>query len=65
MEYIVTFKDVRGEVKVDAVDRWDAVCKACEKMKLLGEGKPPVSGWFDIACVRKVERKKRKTWWER
>lgn len=63
MEWIVRFKDVKGEARVEADDRWGAVVAAVKQLKLSME--ISMSYWSDIASVHKAEKKKKKAWWER
>jgi len=61
MKFKVRFKMYTDkEVVVDAVDRWDAVDKAANELKL--DSKYPLSHLSSIASVRKLERKRRREW---
>ena len=68
MKWEVKFKDLEDKpVEVEAVDRWEAVVKAVEA---LGLNKVPTeaksySTWSSLAVVRKLERKKRLSYWEK
>ena len=63
MKWLVSFKDVKKEVEVEAEDRWGAVVEAVELLKF--DTRVPIRYWFSIASVKKVERKKRKAFWEK
>jgi len=60
----VSFKDVKGkEIEVEADDRWGAVVAAVAKLKL--DTNVPMNYYAGSASVRKVERKKPESWWEK
>ena len=64
IRWLVSFKDVKGkEIEVEADDRWGAVVAAVAKLKL--DTNVPMNYYAGSASVRKVERKKPESWWEK
>jgi len=69
MEFRVSFNGVYeedGRLKealVDAVDRWEAVVKAVDELKL--NRAFTLNFWAAQSSVKKLDRKKRLSWWEK
>jgi len=63
VKWLVRFKDSKKEAEVEAEDRWDAVVKAVEKLKL--PSNISLTYYAVNSSVSKLERKKRLAWWEK
>ena len=69
MEFRVGFNGIykedgsQKEVVVDAVDRWEAVVKAVDELKL--SRSYSLNFWAAQSSVKKLDRKKRLSWWEK
>lgn len=63
IKWSVHFKDIKGEAIVEADDRWGALVAAIAKFKLPRD--VPTTSYSLIASIKKVDRKKRPSWWEK